>query len=197
MGLEVGHQERRGHALSAHIGDGDGHASVGEAHSIVIVPAHVMVWAIPGGKAPVVILRQHPGEQHGLHLPGQLQLPLDSGRPDAFGRQLPVPEGDDEHIGQGRDEADVADGRAHAPAFLPIAHHHIGDDLLFVLHGNGEVELHLGVAGDDGMGLATKGRVGIVQTGQLGGVAPFHGTRPGAVTEVAAEQGELADAEGI
>ena len=145
----------------------------------------------------MVVIGQDPGEQHGLHLPGQLQLPLDSRRPDAFGRQLPVPEGDDEHIGQGRDEADVADGRAHAPALLAVAHHHVGDDLLFVLDGNGEVKLHLGVAGDDGVGLAAESRIGIVQTGQLGGVAPFHGTGPGAVSEVAAEQGELADPEGI
>ena len=91
----------------------------------------------------------------------------------------------------------MADGRAHAPAFLAVAHHHVGDDFLLVLDGNGEVEFHLGVAGDDGVGLAAEGRIGIVQTGQLGGVAPFHGTRPGAVPEVAAEQGELADPEGI
>ena len=70
-----------------------------------------------------------------------------------------------------------------------------GDD--GALDGNGEVELHLGVARDDAMGFATEGRVGIVQTGQLGRVTPLHGTRPGAISEVTAEQGQLADAEGI
>ena len=197
VGLEVGHQERRRHALSADIGNGDGHPAIRQANGIVVVAPHVVVRAIPRRECPVVVVGQYTREQHGLHVARQFQLPLQSGRPDALERHGPVAQGHHQDVGEGGDEAHMPDGRAHAPALLLIAHHHVGNDIAVLFHRNGEVEFHLGVARHDGMVLSAQRDAGIIKPRQPRRVSPFDRTIPSPILLVPTKQGEFAHPDGL
>ena len=157
----------------------------------------MVVRPVAGCERPVLVVGQHPWQEHGLHLTREGQLPLEARRADAFRRERPVTQGDHQYVGQGRDEPHVTDGRTHAPSLLAVSHHHVGDDFSVLLDGNGQVVFDLRASGNDGVGLATEGLSRIFQTRQPGRIPPLDHAVPGPIGFVPTEQGQLANPDAL